>query len=123
MVKESCEFHFVLDVGSIKAFCPDRAAVRFSGANRDVQMQLEEDGIFGAVVMLTPVHCYTYRYVVWHDDEWRREEEDREVIPSKKREIIIETFNEYGECFFSFFFRPSLSINHAITGNFPEVFF
>ena len=89
------EFHIVVDVtaGSQK---PDRAVAVFL-PDLEVALEAEEDGIFSAILRLSVGSLYSYRYVVWCGDKFARESGTREVIPSKKREIVLDKFNDPGK--------------------------
>ncbi len=103
------EFHFVLDASSVRSTSLCRVAVSFgsedqAGCTREVvAMAAEEKGVFSAVLELQRGSAYHYHYVVWQDQSRAsvEEERDRAVIPSKKREIVMEEFNVHGKnCIF-----------------------
>ena len=41
--------------------------------------------------------AYKYQYRVWYVEEFLEEKHERGVIPSKKRELVLNKFGEYGE--------------------------
>ena len=92
------EFHFTLNV---QGSSPDEAAIVFS-VNKEIPLQKEEHGFFTCVAELSMGCCYSYHYVVSCGGHRREEDflsgERREVIPSRKREIVLDKFNELGKC-------------------------
>ena len=92
------EFHFTLNV---QGSSPDEAAIVFFCEQGD---SIAERGtrFFTCVAELSMGCCYSYHYVV--SCGGHRQEEDflsgerREVIPSRKREIVLDKFNELGKC-------------------------
>jgi len=88
------EFHFLLDTGA-RGHKYDRAVILFGETDHQVEMVKEEEGVFSAVVEMAVACSYNYTYHVWEGDESFKEAAPREVIPSKRREVILDKFNEF----------------------------
>lgn len=68
---------------------------------------------FSAVVTLRHNCAYQYKFKVWQTDAAGQtgdeEEEEREVVPTRHREIVVSTFGLFGKHTFSFSQEPENS--------------
>ena len=62
-----------------------------------MQEETSGSGLYAAVVQVTHYAAYKYQYRVWCAEEFLEEKHEREVIPSKKRELVVEKFGGCGE--------------------------
>ena len=67
-----------------------------SAPEHEVVLQVEEEGVVSAVVEMRRGAAYKYKYRLYRKSRPLDEEEDWEVIPSRKRELVLDKFNEPG---------------------------
>ena len=95
------EVHFTLDISDVPRPRPSSYSIVFlsddiSAPEHEVVLQVEEEGVVSAVVEMRRGAAYKYKYRLYRESRPLDEEEDREVIPSRKRELVLDKFNEPG---------------------------
>ena len=91
----SSEVHFTLDICDVPRPLPSSYSVVFltddpSAPEHEVVLQVEEEGLMSAVVEMRCGAAYRYKYRLYREGKPLDEEEDREVFPSRKRELVLE---------------------------------
>ena len=72
-------------------------------AEHEVDLRIEDAGrrrAYTAVVQLSKHAAYTYTYRLWHGQKSEVEHEEREVIPTRRRELVMDKFGEHGKGMF-----------------------
>ncbi len=97
------ELHFILDVVRLRE--ATKASLVFlpgDSSGEELAFKMHQDqtrsSSYAVVVQAERCAAYKYLYRVWCGTKCKQEKEEREVIPTKRRELVLDKYDEQGKC-------------------------